>query len=128
MPKRALLCLLLLVVHLGIAGCDTAGVGVAVLDDVDDDVGEGRRVYARPSPVLEDDDDEADTDTATIPRRGNKSIAPKTPCLRKNAASAKKKGAGRDIFAKAFDRAIGGGIPGAVAGVIQGLALMWLVG
>ncbi|KAL9187390.1 hypothetical protein ACHAXT_001493 [Thalassiosira profunda] len=125
MPKRALLCLLLLVVHLGITGCDNAGVGVAVLDDVDDDVGEGRRVDARPSSVLEDDDD-ADADTATIPRRGNKSSTPKTPFLRKNAASAKKRGAGRDIFAKAFDRAIGGGIPGAVAGVVQVLALMWL--
>mmetsp|Transcript_11722 Transcript_11722/g.24836 ORF Transcript_11722/g.24836 Transcript_11722/m.24836 type:complete len:183 (+) Transcript_11722:212-760(+) len=34
---------------------------------------------------------------------------------------------GKEIFQQALKRAIGGGIPGAIAGVIQVLALMWLV-
>mmetsp|Transcript_25987 Transcript_25987/g.53684 ORF Transcript_25987/g.53684 Transcript_25987/m.53684 type:complete len:477 (-) Transcript_25987:31-1461(-) len=33
---------------------------------------------------------------------------------------------GKEIFQQALKRAIGGGIPGAIAGVIQVLALMWL--
>lgn len=34
---------------------------------------------------------------------------------------------GKEIFQQALKRAIGGGIPGAIAGAIQVLALMWLV-
>jgi hypothetical protein len=37
------------------------------------------------------------------------------------------KGETNDIFQRAIQKAIGGGIPGAVAGVVQVLGLMWLV-
>ena len=33
----------------------------------------------------------------------------------------------KDVIRKALNKAIGGGIPGAIAGVIQVLTLMWLV-
>ncbi|KAL7551650.1 hypothetical protein ACHAWF_014835 [Thalassiosira exigua] len=45
--------------------------------------------------------------------------------LRKPAGPPQRAG-GRDVLAKAFRRAVGGGVPGAVAGMVQVLSLMWL--
>jgi len=47
---------------------------------------------------------------------------PTTAFLRKSTNTKTK-----DIFHKAFSKAMGGGITGAIAGVVQVLALMWLV-
>jgi hypothetical protein len=48
---------------------------------------------------------------------------PITAFLRKRSASSKTK----EIFHKAFSKAVGGGITGAIAGIVQVLSLMWLV-
>ena len=46
--------------------------------------------------------------------------------LDESPTTAAAKSGGKDIFQHAFKKAIGGGIPGAVAGVVQVLSLMWL--
>ncbi len=61
---------------------------------------------------------ESDIHKTTVARE-----KPITAFLRKRSASNKTK----EIFHKAFSKAVGGGITGAIAGVIQVLSLMWLV-
>ena len=81
-------------------------------DDNDNDV----TTFASAQGVDRSGNDNA---PAFIPRAGG---IPATAFLRKSTNKKTK-----DIFHKAFSKAMGGGITGAIAGVVQVLALMWLV-
>ncbi|KAL7539638.1 hypothetical protein ACHAXR_009462 [Thalassiosira sp. AJA248-18] len=120
--KRAYwLCLLLLIIHARPTGSKTANVSV---DDYD--VVEPR---GKEDALVSLDNGLGDDDTTAAPVEvANKSINhQQTAFLRKrNNTKLPANAKGRDIFQKALKRAIGGGVPGAIAGVVQVLSLMWL--
>ena len=107
----------LLAIHTNLTGCSKS---IIYLDD--DDV-----------PVHHHDidipfDDEDDDHTTAAATRKIKATNQSVTFLRKNTYNTKEvSNKGKDIFQKACSKAIGGGVPGAVAGVVQVLSLMWLV-
>jgi hypothetical protein len=116
--KRAL-CLVLLVLHASPTGSKTANVSL-LEEDV---VGKDATV-----PLVKHLDDDRFPGNDDEDVAASKKIA--TAFLRKNTKPAKQGGGvkgSRDILSKALNRAIGGGVPGAIAGVIQVISLMWLV-
>lgn len=113
--SRVWLCLALLVLHVSHAGSKTANVTAAELDghvviDIDQPGG------AAAAAVAVEANDERHLKSAFLRKNNNKTFD-----------ASKTTNNGRDVFQKALSRAIGGGIPGAIAGVIQVLSLMWLV-
>lgn len=115
--KRALLCLVLLVLHASPTGSKTANISL------DEEVVKDATV-----PLVKQLDD------GRFPGNDDEDVAASrkiaTAFLRKNTKPAKQGGGvkgSREILSKALHRAIGGGVPGAIAGVIQVLSLMWLV-
>jgi hypothetical protein len=62
----------------------------------------------------------------TIPAANNSLNHVVQSQLHESPITTVKKSLGKEIFQNAFKKAIGGGIPGAVAGVVQVLSLMWL--
>ena len=106
----------LLAIHTNLTGCTKSAI---ILDD--DDIAVHHDI-----DVPFDDDEDDDHATAAATRKikaNNQSVT----FLRKNTLNRKDTAKGKDIFHKACSKAIGGGVPGAVAGVIQVLSLMWLV-
>lgn len=129
--RRTWLCLLLLLIHVGIAGCKTAEAPRDGLVDDDDVRAFGRAVdedFLPPDDESDDDEAIAAASRKLANKNSATAAAGKTAFLRKASSIQKSEDGskGKDIFHKAFKKAIGGGIPGAIAGVIQVLSLMWL--
>jgi hypothetical protein len=62
--------------------------------------------------------------TASVDDEGNSTSYEHDEALTEDALSNRNT---NDIFQRAVQKAIGGGIPGAIAGLVQVLTLMWLV-
>mmetsp|Transcript_13341 Transcript_13341/g.28963 ORF Transcript_13341/g.28963 Transcript_13341/m.28963 type:complete len:414 (+) Transcript_13341:431-1672(+) len=134
MAKRVWPCLLLLAIHTRPTDSNTADVSALNSLDDNDDV---HVVSSRDTrvPYLDDnglDDEENATasikivDKSAVTREQQQQQQP--AFLRKNNTNPST-GTGikrKELLRKAFNRAIGGGIPGAIAGVVQVFSLMWL--
>ena len=87
----------------------------------------------------DDDDDDGGMTTATTSHDRSAAVAPTTSrgleFLRGGGGAGttgRRDGGGRGgrsggIFRRAFSRAVGGGLPGAIAGIVQVLSMMWVV-
>ena len=85
----------------------------------------------------DDDDDDGEMMTATTSHDRSAAVAPTTSrgleFLRGGGAGTTgRRDGGRGgrsggIFWRAFSRAVGGGLPGAIAGIVQVLSMMWVV-
>lgn len=122
--KRVSLCLLLLLITAGSAGSNAANASLGgALGDLDDASQSDADDASAPLGDIRLEDDEP----------AASEVGSKQPAfLRKklnsdNQQPSKKVLEERGIFQKALNKAIGGGVPGAIAGLVQVLSLMWLV-
>mmetsp|Transcript_6996 Transcript_6996/g.17345 ORF Transcript_6996/g.17345 Transcript_6996/m.17345 type:complete len:393 (-) Transcript_6996:122-1300(-) len=119
-PKRALLYLLLLAILASPGGSNNANVALDDASEEDDD---------RYDDVATFDATKNDNKVirkATTASSGARVHKPAAFLRRNNSKAGQTEGKSREIFQKAFHKAIGGGVPGAIAGVVQVLSLMWL--
>eukprot|EP00579_Thalassiosira_antarctica_P033107 CAMPEP_0201995006 /NCGR_PEP_ID=MMETSP0905-20130828/2639_1 /ASSEMBLY_ACC=CAM_ASM_000554 /TAXON_ID=420261 /ORGANISM="Thalassiosira antarctica, Strain CCMP982" /LENGTH=412 /DNA_ID=CAMNT_0048550061 /DNA_START=1 /DNA_END=1239 /DNA_ORIENTATION=- len=135
--KRAWLCLLLLAIHANPTISNSANV--ATLDKLDDDdvnaIDKPRDTEDANIPLddglmMMDDENETATSERIIANKSSitaaADIQPPAFLRKNNNTKPSTEMKGRGIFKKAFSKAIGGGVPGAIAGIIQVFSLMWL--